>query len=177
MVVSWWGHLLRKEATGAIRHFECIPLFLLENLMNRGNRDGKFDLCYKKMLRKEKKSASQLNSERKKHFWSLVLTRHLPFIHSHNRIRNDGQREPLSGRASGPFRLLKPFNRQSDEFVRSGRIGKGAPEKWSAGISISLGWPVVTRSKKRTTWATICCLLINVSQFLDILWSLTAREL
>ena len=47
----------------------------------------------------------------------------------------------------------------SSDRERSGRIGKGPAEKLSAGISISLGWPVVSRPTKkkkwRTTWETI----------------------
>ena len=42
--------------TGTIRHFECMPLFLLDNRINRGNRDRKFDLCIKRCLEREKKS-------------------------------------------------------------------------------------------------------------------------
>ena len=37
----------------------------------------------------------------------------------------------------------------SSDRERSGRIGKGPAEKLSAGISISLGWPVVSGPKKR----------------------------
>ena len=59
---------------------------------------------------------------------------------------------------SGSSQRNAPFHWQSDEFIRSWKIGKGPAEKLSAGISISLGWPVVSRSKKkkkRTTWETI----------------------
>ena len=58
---------------------------------------------------------------------------------------------------------------QSDE--EGSRFEKGSAEKWSAGISISLGWPVMTRSKKRTTWVTMCSLFdqfrSNFRYFMD----------